>query len=333
MHDGTGTDFFRAQQTYNKNVHNNRLFLIIIVSSSSSYNYYLLIETSKQSITTMLLPLLLSVTTVFYLCQDAHAFYIPGVQPHSFREGEEVPLKVNSMTSTHTQMPRGYYRLPFCEPEEGIQMVSENLGEFLTGNKIQNSPYQLNMLEEVYCRKLCQKQLGKLEHSKTKLHIQYGYHNNWIIDNLPSAALGIDAHGDEKKRYAGGFPIGFMSADTKLPYIYNHVNIHVDYHANEDGGYSVVGFAVEPLSVKHEFEGSYKWDGFSDEGKKKKLKTCPKDGHLSRDSIKLSQIVKPDETILYTYDVVWEPSDIEWTSRWDIYLNEGTNTVVANWAR
>ena len=267
------------------------------------------------------------VVSVTFYSGGVRAFYLPGVQPHSFREAEDVPLKVNSMTSTHTQMPRGYYRLPFCEPEEGVQMVSENLGEFLTGNKIQNSPYQLRMLEEVYCRKLCQKLLGKLEHSKTKLHIQYGYHNNWIIDNLPSAALGIDAHGDEKKRYAGGFPIGFVSADTKLPYIYNHVNIHVDYHANEDGGYSVVGFAVEPLSVKHEFEGSYKWDGISDEGKKKQLKTCPKDGHLSRDMIKLSQIVKPDETILYTYDVVWAPSAIEWTSRWDIYLNEGKNML------
>ena len=257
------------------------------------------------------------------LLSNSDAFYVPGIQPHSFREGEPVPLKVNSLTSTHTQMPRSFYRLAFCQPQEGVEMASENLGEFLTGNKIQNSPYQINMREEVFCRKVCQIQLNKLQAVKMRLHIKNGYHNNWIIDNLPSAALGIGAKGEEKKRYAGGFPIGFMSSDTKQPYIYNHVNIHIDYHSNADGGFSVVGFAVEPLSIHHEFEGKYQWDGLSQEGKDKRLETCPADQtHVNRNSITNSQLVKIGETILYTYDVFWMESDIEWTSRWDIYLNE-----------
>ena len=64
------------------------------------------------------------------LCSGVQAFYVPGVHPATFKRGSEVPLKVNSLSSTHTQVPRDYYRLPFCEPEQGIKMASESLGEF-----------------------------------------------------------------------------------------------------------------------------------------------------------------------------------------------------------
>lgn len=92
---------------------------------------------------------------------SCNAFYVPGVHPHNFQKGEDVPLKVNSLTSVHTQIPKDFYRLPFCRPEAGVKMASENLGEFLTGNKIENSPYVIQMLEEVRCRKLCQVKLDR----------------------------------------------------------------------------------------------------------------------------------------------------------------------------
>ena len=155
-----------------------------------------------------------------------------------------------------------------------------------------------------------------------RLHIKYGYRNNWIIDNLPSAAIGMGKKGESVKRYAGGFPIGFIASDNEMPYIYNHVNIHVDYHKYEEEGYRVVGFAVEPLSVKHEFQGDYEWDGTKPEGLQKPLETCSTTSHLRRGDIGTSQVVKPAETILFTYDVTWEESEVEWSSRWDVYLSE-----------
>ena len=33
---------------------------------------------------------------------DVNAFYVPGVHPETFEVGQAVPLKVNSLTSTHT---------------------------------------------------------------------------------------------------------------------------------------------------------------------------------------------------------------------------------------
>lgn len=38
------------------------------------------------------------------LLQGARAFYVPGVRPHEFAPSEEVPMKVNSLTSIHTQV-------------------------------------------------------------------------------------------------------------------------------------------------------------------------------------------------------------------------------------
>merc|ERR1712238_245077 len=207
----------------------------------------------------------------------------------------------------------------------GPQMASENLGEFLTGNKIQSSVYNINMLTESYCEKACQVELTVADAARLRLHIKYGYHNNWIIDNLPSAAVGLNAVTKKKQRhYAGGFPIGFLAGDTGKPYIFNHVNIVVDYHQYdpEVESYRVVGFAVEPISINHQFQGGYDWDGVASEGWSKQLSTCQSGRHMERDTVQSNLMIEPKAKILYTYDVVWKKSDVAWSSRWDIYLTE-----------
>ena len=222
------------------------------------------------------------------------------------------------------QIPRDYYRLPFCRPSGGPQMASENLGEFLTGNKIQNSAYSINMLREVHCQVLCQVTPTKAQAGSLFTHIKYGYHNNWIIDNLPSAAVGTTASGQRQTHYAGGFPIGFYVRETKEAFVFNHVNIILEYH-NPDGkdGHRVVGFKVEPMSIAHQYIGGYVWDGESSEGFTKPLEQCNHSGeHTSQMAITSHQKVEPDSSIIYTYDVIWEYSPTAWASRWDVYLSE-----------
>jgi len=260
------------------------------------------------------------IATALLLFGRSDAFYVPGVAPQTFQNGDVVDMKVNSLTSVHTQIPKDFYRLPFCIPENGPKMASENLGEFLTGNKIQSSPYSINMLTDVKCSKVCQVDLKQKEAAKLRLHIKYGYHHNWIIDNLPSANVGV-SNGKVQKHYAGGFPIGFVAKDGKDAFVYNHANIILDYH-ERDGGYRVVGFSVEPLSIKHVFQGGYEWDGVSKEGMGRPLATCLDDKHLNRDEISAFQLVAPNEKIIYSYDVTWKKSDVAWTSRWDVYLSE-----------
>ena len=44
-----------------------------------------------------------SVAAVAFL-KSCHGFYMPGVRPHEFLPGEEVPMKVNALSSIHTQV-------------------------------------------------------------------------------------------------------------------------------------------------------------------------------------------------------------------------------------
>ena len=51
-------------------------------------------------------------------------------------------MEVNKLTSTKTQLPYEFYSLPFCLPTKKVA-TTENLGEVLAGDVIENSPYQV----------------------------------------------------------------------------------------------------------------------------------------------------------------------------------------------
>ena len=81
------------------------------------------------------------------LIGGANSFYLPGVYPHNYAESEPIKLQVNSLSSVSTVLPKDVYKFPFCKPvnDKGkIDIIheKENLGEFLSGDTIQNSPYK-----------------------------------------------------------------------------------------------------------------------------------------------------------------------------------------------
>lgn len=47
-------------------------------------------------------------------------------------------------SSVHTLLPYDYYSLKFCKPKGGVKPYSENLGEFLRGDRIENSAYEVS---------------------------------------------------------------------------------------------------------------------------------------------------------------------------------------------
>jgi transmembrane 9 superfamily member 2/4 len=51
----------------------------------------------------------------------------------------------------HTLLPYDYYSLKFCKPGGGVKPYSENLGEFLRGDRIENSAYEVSILCTVKC--------------------------------------------------------------------------------------------------------------------------------------------------------------------------------------
>ena len=240
---------------------------------------------------------------------------------------------MNKLTSTRTQLPTDYYKLPYCTPAGGPEYDSENLGEFLAGDRIENSPYKLQMKKDQYCEQLCWKNLGRgqaVSRPPTGLAkaIQNEYYNNWIVDNLSAAGKTED---DEKitTRFWQGFPVGFMKDDEA--YVYNHVNIELQYHTvkGETDKYRIVRFLVEPFSIAHDYDVETGKDDADTDSKvtlKTAIKSCKPRAkeHTNYDSIKKAgvqpQIASGEG--LFTYDVIWnENKTVAWASRWDIYLS------------
>lgn len=57
-------------------------------------------------------------------------------------------VKVNKLTSIKTQLPYTYYSLPYCKPSKIVDS-SENLGEVLRGDRIENSPYVVRYISQM----------------------------------------------------------------------------------------------------------------------------------------------------------------------------------------
>jgi len=205
-----------------------------------------------------------------------------------------------------------------------VENVAENLGEVLRGDRIMNSNYELKMGVEETCKILCRKELTSPETTEFTTRIEEDYRIHWVMDNLPSATKYVDETNPNKPVtiYDLGFPLGFRgTADipgTKdgVSYLNNHLLITVKYHKDESfEGSRIVGFEVEPSSIKHVYSGAWK-------GGETTLTTCAGAAGtatpLSMDS--------PGE-VVFTYDIKWEYSEIKWASRWDTYLLMGDEQI------
>eukprot|EP01100_Stratorugosa_tubuloviscum_P000651 TRINITY_DN1143_c0_g2_i1.p1 TRINITY_DN1143_c0_g2~~TRINITY_DN1143_c0_g2_i1.p1 ORF type:complete len:630 (-),score=245.86 TRINITY_DN1143_c0_g2_i1:107-1996(-) len=251
------------------------------------------------------------IISLLLLINYSYSFYLPGVAPKDYLDGEIVPLKVNSLTSTHTQMPYLYYSLPFCQPEEIEDMV-ENLGEILMGDRIENSPYRIESGIDSECKILCHKTYSKEQLKIFAERIEEDYRINLLLDNLPAATKKpmIDSSGKKITIYDVGFPLGrkgkdIEGGDENQVYINNHINMKIFYHTAEAlEGRRIVGFEVEPESIQH-----------STVENNEVPSTC-----FQRASTIPQSVSVDSATISWTYSVKWEFRNIKWASRWDIYL-------------
>lgn len=157
------------------------------------------------------------------------------------------------------------------------------------------------------CRVLCNS--IKLTAKESKLmaeRIKKNYYVHLIVDNLPCATQ-FKMMDSDQVQYEHGYKLGFVK-DGKV-YLNNHLKMYLKYHTDDDIDYRVVGFEVEPKSVKF---GELNTDA---DGK------CDFKSNKQNAVVQLQELNENGENeILYTYDVKWEKSDIRWASRWDIYL-------------
>lgn len=254
------------------------------------------------------------------------AFYLPGVAPIDYMPNEPVELKVNRMTSSKTQLPLDYYDLPFCQPEK-IKKSAENLGEILSGDRIENTPYAIRMFEDVTCQVLCRKVYTDDDAKKFVRRIEDEYNVNFILDNLPAATQVPLTNSDLTiKLYEHGHRVGGTiivtdadgNEDKNIPYqhfLYNHLRFTIKFHVPDESSPAarVVGLEIEPFSVNHKYKGP--WE-------KVDQNSLCRDEELAHnfDGDYPQKIDKGGE-VIWTYDIKWEESPVKWASRWDVYLS------------
>ncbi|KAI9316908.1 hypothetical protein BX666DRAFT_2136548 [Dichotomocladium elegans] len=236
------------------------------------------------------------------------AFYLPGVAPHDYADGDNVPLHVNSLTplsnvQLKSLLAYDYYdpRFHFCQPENGPQKQSESLGSILFGDRIFTSPFQLYMGKNEQCNRLCASgPIPKEDATYINQCITDGYALHFVIDGLPAAHVTLDERTKEEY-HSIGIRFGDIVAGT--PIINNHYDFDIDYHQRPDGLKRVVGVVVTPKSIARNPKGGEKL-------------TC--DASSSN-----PQLVAEDgkQEIVYSYSVNWHASQTAWATRWDSYLH------------
>lgn len=239
---------------------------------------------------------------ILLLLDSVSAFYLPGVAPTSYAEGDKVPLYVNRLTPAlsdkDTQLRSvfsfDYYHeaFNFCKPKEGPRHVSESLGSILFGDRIMTSSFDLKMKINETCKVLCEdKEYGKPHAQFVNTRIRQNYKINWLIDGLPAGQPYTDLSTNTDFTFRG-FPLGKME-DGK-PYLNNHYDIVVKFHEAGNGdAFRVVGVWVGASSRR---------DSCNDEKQSVELNG---DGGTK---------------VTYTYSVYWTKSSTAWATRWDSYL-------------
>ncbi|KAI3773332.1 hypothetical protein L1987_47857 [Smallanthus sonchifolius] len=150
------------------------------------------------------------------------------------------------------------------------------------------------MQEQLPCQVVCRIMLDAKSAKDFKEMIDNDYRVNMyvpliftlILDNLPVAVLRQRHDDGQPTFYQHGFPVGFKGTyiNGEKYFINNHLSFRVLYHKNlESNSARIVGFEVTPVS-------------------------------------RAPQTVDRDKDAIFTYDVVFKESDIEWASRWDVYV-------------
>ncbi len=221
---------------------------------------------------------------------------------------------------------------------------------------------QLEVKVPVTCEVACAVKIDRKGKDAFVHAIDEDYRVHWIVDNLPVGVQGLSSDSQEST-FSRGFPVGFHTGDNPRHYnhyLNNHIRIIIQYHDDVDTAViapalsssssststsstgdasnsasptaaleanpttKIVGFRVEPMSIHHSWEGAEFTAGTS------VLNTCNAMTPPSNDPANYQAIDKSD-TVLFTYDVFWEKSAVEWVHRWDTYLVANVTNDKVHW--
>ena len=244
---------------------------------------------------------------------------------YTHEKGEILKIGLGQLKSVATHLPfkpdyPGFFNL------KNNKIINDNLGEIFSGSKIIESNFIVKINQNEYCKILSTVTLNQRNIDRTKWLINHDYFNMFYLDKLPSARGFFDLVSKESYTiYQGGIPLGFYEEsdnNEKEEYnIYNHFTFKVSLHEviSNTGKkrYEIVGFTTYPSSIRQDENnlGCIKYDTKESNNNKNNL-IIP-----NYEFSNLPQSIETNKSVTFTYDVVFEKSNLTLVSRWDNYLH------------
>ena len=230
------------------------------------------------------------------------SFFTPNsIFDYSHTKNEPLNILAGSLSSLTAIIPFDYTKLQICNSKK-YEKAEDTLGEILTGESLYVTGYSAYTNKDEYCQTLCYNQFSPQQIKIIQKLIMRHYSTNWFLDKLPAGRIIYDPLiNNTKVRYYRGIPLGFENGG--IFYIYNHLQFHVLLNKIGEDRFNVVGFNILPMSIMHNKENA----------------TCALDETTVGNNFKLRPQPLNQSEILFTYDVIYEYSDITLASRWDHY--------------
>lgn len=265
----------------------------------------------------------------FLLISNVSAFYLPGIAMKEYAAGDSIPVLANKLTSTTNTLPFAYYSLPLCAPEGRLRSRPVNLGQILAGERSFPTKFRINMMQKAQCQILCRSKFSALKDYQflsLQNRIIQNYAGRLNVDNMPL----VTRYRTQSERIAFrfGYNLGFVAANQV--YINNHLRLKILYHqpsfstgeaidtlAAEKDKFRIVGFEVEPFSVAHKASPAG-------------ATFLPKESCEAPNNAQYQKATN-DQNVTFTYDIVFEKSQLAWATRWDPILDANADIKKIQW--
>ena len=220
---------------------------------------------------------------------------------YSHVKGSPLSIQAGPLSSKMAIIPYGYPDLNICSSKK-IKRMEDTLGEILTGDSYYSTEYLAKTNIDSFCNVLCYNEFSEKDVNFIEKLIRRRYFSNWVVDKLPAGLIVYNERIKQTRlKYFDGIPLGYYKNNTF--YIFNHLQFHILLNQIGKDRYNVVGFNILPMSIEHKGSKSI----------------CVNKANFLLDNFnKPNQPLKAGR-ILFTYDIIYEYSNINFALRWDHY--------------
>jgi len=259
---------------------------------------------------------------------DLASILFPGVSPENYVANEPIFAITDLVHSKKTQVPFEFYDLPGCPKPEGKTWMKSlkqrhNLGLRLQGNELMPAPFPMRVGQSTPCKPLCRVSIGSKKVRWMRQLVERQYRIHMSLDQLP-----VLMRSKELNYAVRGYPVGFKAPpsytglDEDEFYLYNHLKFTISYQEDPSSfeGIRITGFDVHPVSIAHELGDETILTATS------VINTCngPAVTAVNNDPSTYLRLrlgaTGENLDVIYSYEVKWQPSDLPWADRWDVYL-------------